>query len=365
MRDDDAAAVVIDSSGAVVTTLDAERPRAGQGQFEQPLYRVSPIVRAGAFVVQSDATQYSELGTTIVTCGALRSTWYQGRIGRTGLEGHYLPAAVFQCRTLAPERPFVFGVRAELDDNARLTGSLRLLAGADQASTLSSLAWQLPMQRPGDERALRELSAREIPERNQLEGLVATRVGEMGWYVAFRFRAVIYGGWLDPSLTAVGALTALSSSPTQVGLPALANNGREVLLVHAARTRDDERWRLVASKFTARAHPSPAVVLSLPTAPSAHLFAPSVDALPDGWAVSYTLGPLRGVLRGGPKQHVWLAVLDAQLALRGSPSRMSDELGGSDARIAASGTTVRLVYMGGQDRWRSVRFVSARCDGSG
>ncbi|MBL8684689.1 MAG: hypothetical protein JNK05_36270 [Myxococcales bacterium] len=58
-----------------------------------------------------------------------------------------------------------------------------------------------------------------------LEGLVATRRGDVGWYVVFRFDTGLYAGWVSPTFSTIGLLHRSRANVAQVGLPAVANNG--------------------------------------------------------------------------------------------------------------------------------------------
>lgn len=358
-RDDDAAAVVLGPDSAVVATLDREDPQRGGGQFSHPIFRVSPIVRAGNFALAIDARDEGEPGNATLTCGAHRSQIYETRVTRSGLQASYDLGATYHCRVVAPERPLVIGVRAQLDVVREATGTLLVLAGSDDATTLSPLSWPLSLPRPGGARSTVQTL---LIDRYALEGLVATRVGDVGWYVVFRFDRGLYAGWVSPTFSTIGTLHRISPNAAQVGLPAVANNGREVVVVHAARQSNAASWTLMGSRVPLR---QPAPVASQPIAISvprgAHVFAPSITPQPNGWALSYTVGPLRGVVRGRDKQHVWLLALDAALAGRAPPVRLSDDVGGSDARILSVGTQIQVAYMGGQDTWRSVRAATVRC----
>lgn len=359
-RDDDSAAIVLDASSRVASTLDPEQPQPGGGQFQRPIYRVSPVVRGATLALNVDSRDDGEPNDSAVVCGAHRSPLVETRVTRAGLVSTYHLDATYQCRLVAPERPFVFGARAELDGRGRLTGVIRLLAASDGARALQSLTWQLPLR--GNRSATESAAIDLLTQRNALEGLSAVRVGDVGWFVVFRFDNALYGGWLDPSLTAIGALSAITAAPMRAGIPALATNGREVLIVHAARRAESEPWTLVAERVQPRAAPSAPQPIALSAPRGAHLFAPSIAALSNGWALSYTQGPLRGVARARDRQHVWLAALDAQLAPRSTPLRVSDDAGGSDGRALSFGTRIQVAYMGGQDSFRSVRAASASCN---
>ncbi len=358
-RDDDSAAVVLDANSRVASTLDAEQPRPGGGQFQHPIFRVSPVVRSGALAVNVDARDDGEPNDSAVVCGAHRSLLVETRTTRAGFVSSYHVDATYQCRLVAPERPFVFGARAELDARGRLSGVIRLLAASDGARAMQPLTWQLPVR--GNRSATEFAAIDVLTERNALEGLGAVRVGDVGWFVVFRFDNALYGGWLDPSLAPIGALSQLTAPPLRVGIPSLATNGREVLVVHAARRADNEPWTLVAERLQPRAAPSAPQRIALTAPRGAHLFAPSAAPLSNGWALAYTMGPLRGVVRGRDKQHLWLAALNAQLAPRSAPVRVTDDAGGSDGRVLSFGTRIQVAYMGGQDSYRSVRAASATC----
>jgi hypothetical protein len=356
-RNDDAAAVVLGPDGAVVATLDREEPASGGGQYENPIHRVSPVVRAGAFAVDLDHEENSEPGTTTVVCGSHRDDLVASTDGPGGITLTFRLDATSQCRTLAPEHPLVLGARAELDAQRRPSGTLRLLFGAPGSPTLQRTSWSLPMR--GDLGAREYAAVRLLTEQNALEGAQAVWVGDAGWYVVFRFGETLYGGWVSPSLQPVGALAPLTAAPVSTGLPTVATNGREVLVVHAARRSNADRWALVAERVTPRGTASPPLSLAIEPPAGQHHFAPSVAALPAGWALGYSQGLLRGSSRR--RQHVWLVALDPQLAPRGAPVQVSDDAGGSDGRIASSGGRVHAVYMAGQGRRRSVRAAVARC----
>lgn len=66
---------------------------------------------------------------------------------------------------------------------------------------------------------------------HSVEGAQAVRAGDTGWLVAFRDRGALYAGWIAPDLTAIGALSLVGDETSEKGLPALAWNGREALLV--------------------------------------------------------------------------------------------------------------------------------------
>ncbi len=359
-RYDDSASVVLDASSRVASTLDREEPQPGGGQFLHPIFRVSPVVRAGALAVNVDSREDGEPDNSEVVCGAHRSLLTETRATRAGLIASYHIDATYHCRLVAPERPFVFGARAEHYGPGLLSGVIRLLAASDGASAMQPLSWQLALR--GDRNATSFTALDVLTQRNALEGLSAVRVGDVGWFVVFRFGDALYGGWLGPSLAPLSALSRLTAPPLFVGIPSLATNGREVLIVHAARRAERDPWTLVAERVQPRAAPSAPQPIAVTAPRGAHVFAPSVAPLSSGWALSYTIGPLRGVVRGRDKQHLWLASLDAQLAPRSAPVRVTDAAGGSDGRVLSFGTRIQVAYMGGQDSYRSVRVASASCN---
>jgi hypothetical protein len=285
---------------------------------------VSPVVRAGAFAVDLDHEENSEPGTTTVVCGSHRDDLVASTDGPGGITLTFRLDATSQCRTLAPEHPLVLGARAELDAQRRPSGTLRLLFGAPGSPTLQRTSWSLPMR--GDLGAREYAAVRLLTEQNALEGAQAVWVGDAGWYVVFRFGETLYGGWVSPSLQPVGALAPLTAAPVSAGLPTVATNGREVLVVHAARRSNADRWALVAERVTPRGTASPPLSLAIEPPAGQHHFAPSVAALPAGWALGYSQGLLRGSSRR--RQHVWLVALDPQLAPRGAPVQVSDDAGG-------------------------------------
>lgn len=94
------------------------------------------------------------------------------------------------------------------------------------------------------------------------------------------------------------------------------------------------------------ASPSQPLVIAAP--PGAQLFAPSAEAPPNGWAPSYSVGPLEPSRRGRDPQRGWLASHDGQLAVHGSAVQISDSDVGSDGMIVFFGERVQVVYMGDQ-----------------
>lgn len=358
---DDAAAVELGLRAEVTRTLDREEAPQGGGQFAHRVFRVTPAWRGSGFALLVDREDGEEPSTESVQCGAHRSVMYEAVRGR----GDQMPLrthldATYTCRVAAPERPFAFGARAEIDARHRLSGGIALLAGADDAATLQALPWRLTLGGEGPRENAEAFDT--LTRGNALEGVQAVRAGDAGWFVAFRFRRALYAGWVSPTFTALGGLATVGPAGAEQGLPAVAWNGTEALLVHASRANATQRWGLVAERVPVRGVPGASQTLATNAPATDHTFAPSVVATRAGWAVSYTTGPLTGAPRRRGSQDVWLRAFSASLAPVGDAVRLTDEAGGSDARIVANGQRVVGAYFGGQSDTRDVRALVARCE---
>jgi hypothetical protein len=121
------------------------------------------------------------------------------------------------------------------------------------------------------------------------------RVAELddGYFVAFRqggAEGQLMTGWLKGDGSAQGELTAVSGAPKSLGTPNVAQVGKSVVTLFAARVDKSAPYQIHAARAVFGQAPSPARALELP-AEGGGAIAPSLSALADGrLLVQYTDG---------------------------------------------------------------------------
>jgi hypothetical protein len=275
--------------------------------------------------------------------------------------------AVYSCRSVpSPNGPFVVGLRAQAGDATFPLGERTDVVIGRGGSLVS--VWDLPFPRNYVQRARDPVAAMRA---EPIAGLKALSVPGSGTMVAFRYTNRLRVGWLNDDLSARGELSMLRGLGGHVGRPAIAQDGREIALVHAdTPERVGRRAPHLPSKLYAlRGRPGevPSPVGELPTdnttyAASGSLtseYSPSVAPLAGGgWVVTWTRGDTE--TRNAP-QEVWLRAYTEGFSPLTPPLRLNDATSGSDPEIVETPRGFLVVWLAGDHGTRVLRTIAGRC----
>ncbi|MEI8254168.1 MAG: hypothetical protein WCJ30_00690 [Deltaproteobacteria bacterium] len=387
---DDAAGAELSFDGAVTRIIDAEQRSTISGSRFSPqeIERVTPIPGRGeSFDLQADMLERAESGVERITCGAATnivsdpgsaegSMDYES--SAADLEASAVPAygAMYFCRTVAADRPFIFGLRGEADSSGLLRPFAEYIATRSGDVVHAPRVWRVPIDASAVVAARAPVARlrREAPD-----ALDVVQVPGSGFAVALRFSSRLYVGWLTDELRPNGELMRVDTLGGEPGKPRLAARSGEALLVFADRPPTPRRVRgqpapiapfyaLRAVRLIPAAPPGAPQLIDTQGDVTSHTFAPSIQTLPDGsWLFTWSRGELD--LGSGPaaegSQAVFFRRYLADLTPAGEVTPVIVGENVSDSRLAVRGDHFVMTLMAGRSTTRHVVAVSGRCDGVG
>ncbi len=356
---ENSAAVELDASGALRSVLQAEAQLDAEYE-EHHVGRVTAAPwRQDAWSVARDERVRSA-EREFIRCGPFEGAlWQADPLGGSGIS---TAGGIFACKTLPTDVPAVLALRSETSPVELAAPDATVVAGTVYGE-LQATGWTLPLRLRAVRRA--QVIQRLLHNLADLEGATGLTVAGVGTLVVTRYDGRLRVGWLDENLRARGDLYEIATLGGEVGLPRVAWNGHEALVVFADRGPTPPRvrglprpvpppYRLYALKVTST---GPATPVPLETRPDVieDEFAPTPAALPDGWVVVWSDG-LRHARRGQEAwRHVLLRRYESDLRPRGGPMELYPEDSASDARVVTLGN--RFVVAAAAGRGSSRRVV--------
>ena len=367
-----------DGAGAVTLSIEGEQVTArddASGEAPPPSATVSRLNRVTSIPWLDSTRNVSEDGVTTdglnqeLRCGSARASLVAAVPGLSAVTS--LPGGMFDCHTLPLRVPLYVGLRSEQSPAGGFDRRASLIAFRENPWATAASLWSLPVN-PARLPARAPLLV-GLRRSYDLDGLQGVELNDGRVVVVFRHRNALHVGVITPDLQRLhGTLQRLRTLGGAVGLPRIATDGRDAMVVFADRhetprrvvgqpSPEPERYRLWHTLVRDGIAQTP-FALATTFGEMEDEFAPAAASLPDGsWVVTWSAGALRPQGGEAVTQRVWMRRYQHGGSHLGGPVLVSRDESASDSRVASTGDRIVVAWAAGTHASRRVMVQAGHC----